>query len=223
MTQRPTRVELRVARRWPLAAGALAVALALGLGLLVGVRALGPPAIDAEWMAEIMEHRSPLWEVPALVMSWVGGGWFGVFVVPLGGTLALVLFRRPWAGAYFLAASAASAAVVQLLKQLLGRARPEQMLVPSDFGSFPSGHVANAATIAVALALILRRVWVLVAGAAWVVLMALSRTYLGVHWLTDTLGGLLVGAGIAVIVWAPFALRLAGEWSTPVRSGSVAA
>lgn len=223
MTQRPTRVELRVARRWPLAAGAIAVALALGLGLLVGVRALGPPAIDAEWMAEIMEHRSPLWEVPALVMSWVGGGWFGVFVVPLGATLALVLFRRPWSGAYFLAASAASAAVVQLLKQLLGRARPEQMLVPSDFGSFPSGHVANAATIAVALALILRRVWVRVAGAAWVVLMALSRTYLGVHWLTDTLGGLLVGAGIAVIVWAPFALRLAGEWRAGARSGSVAA
>ena len=45
----------------------------------------------------------------------------------------------------------------------------------SDFGSFPSGHVANAATIAVALLVLFPRVWVAVAGAAWVIVMAPSR------------------------------------------------
>lgn len=222
MTQRPTPVERRAARLWPLIAGFTAVALALALGLLVAVRALDLPELDAEWMAELVEHRSPLWEVPALVMSWLGGGWFGIFAVPLGAALVLVLCRRPWAGAYFLVASVVSASLVQVLKHLFGRARPEQMLAPTDFGSFPSGHVANAATIAVVLALILQRAWVWAAGAAWVALMALSRTYLGVHWLTDTVGGLLLGAGVAVIVWAPFAVRLAREWSGPVRHDSVA-
>lgn len=223
MTQRPTPVEHRVAPRWPFLVGSTAVALALALGLLVALRPLDLPGLDAEWMAEIVEHRSPLWEVPALVMSWLGGGWFGIFVVPLGGALGFVLCRRPWAGAAFLVASVASASLVQLLKHLFGRARPEQMLVPADFGSFPSGHVANAATIAVVLALILRRAWVWAAGAAWVPLMVLSRTYLGVHWLTDTVGGLLLGAGVAVIAWAPFAARLAREWNGPVRRDSVAA
>jgi undecaprenyl-diphosphatase len=89
------------------------------------------------------------------------------------------------------------------------------MLVTSDVGSFPSGHVANAATMAVALALILAlqrdRWWFWMLGAGYVVAMALSRTYLGVHWLTDTIGGALLGAGVAVVLWVPVARRLAQE------------
>jgi undecaprenyl-diphosphatase len=185
--------------------------LAVALGTLIALRGPREPYLDLEWMAEIIEHRSPAWQVPALVMSFLGGGWFGVFVVPLGAALALALARGRWSATYFLVASVASATLVQLLKHLFGRARPEQMLVSADFGSFPSGHVANAATIAIALALILRRWWVWFAGALLVVLMALSRTYLGVHWLSDTLGGLLVGAGVAVIVWAPFSVQLNRE------------
>jgi undecaprenyl-diphosphatase len=45
--------------------------------------------------------------------------------------------------------------------------------------------------------------------------MAVSRTYLGAHWLSDTVGGLLIGAGVAVIVWAPLAYRIAREKQAP--------
>jgi undecaprenyl-diphosphatase len=65
--------------------------------------------------------------------------------------------------------------------------------------------------MAVVLAIILRRTWVWVAGVVYVILMLLSRTYLGAHWLSDTVGGLLLGAGVAVIVWAPIANRLYRE------------
>ncbi len=54
-------------------------------------------------------------------------------------------------------------------------------------------------------------------GAAYVVLMLLSRTYLGAHWLTDTLAGMLIGAGVAIIVWAPFAVKLWQERAKPHR------
>jgi hypothetical protein len=47
------------------------------------------------------------------------------------------------------------------------------------------------------------------------VLMMLSRTYLGAHWISDTIGGVLVGAGIAVIIWAPFANKLYREHRMP--------
>lgn len=212
--KRPVELSKKVTRFWPAVSGAVAVVLAASLGLIVTLRE-SANVIDEDWMGEIVEHRSPLWDIPALVTSWIGGGWFGVFLVPLGVALLLVLMKRKWAGIYFLAVSAVSAGLVQLLKKTLGRARPEEILIHADFGSFPSGHVANAATVAVALAFILRRTWVWFAGAAWIILMALSRTYLGAHWLSDTVGGALLGAGVAVLVWAPFAQRLEMEDPRP--------
>jgi len=98
-----------------------------------------------------------------------------------------------------------------LLKEIVGRPRPEDMLVVSDFGSFPSGHSANAATLMVCLAIIVHRAWVWAAGAAYVVLMMVSRTYLGAHWVSDTIGGALVGIAVALIVWAPLARKLRVE------------
>lgn len=212
-----TQISKRATRFWPVVSGAVALVLAASLGLIITLRA-SSNLVDAEWMGEIVEHRSPLWDVPAYVMSFIGGGWFGVFLVPISIAVVLALLRRKWAAIYFLVASVVSAGLVQLLKKTLGRSRPEEILIHADFGSFPSGHVANAATIAVALAFILRRVWVWFAGAAYVILMALSRTYLGAHWLSDTIGGALLGAGVAVLVWAPFARRLEAE--DPRRSVS---
>jgi len=201
----------RIARRWPLISGALALALAAGIGFLAVVRSSGVPEIDAEWMEEIIEHRATFWDVPALFMNALGGGVIGVIAVPVLLAAVLLILKRPWAAGYFLAATIVSAGIVQLLKQLFGRARPLEILVTSDVGSFPSGHVANAATMAMVLAILFPRVWVWAAGAAYTVIMLLSRTYLGAHWLTDTIGGLLIGLGVAIVVWAPLAAKLDGE------------
>lgn len=199
-----------VSRLWPLVSGAVALVLVVGGGLLIVARSVAPE-IDAEWMAEIIEHRSPFWQAPALVMNFLGGGWFATFVVPLVIVGALCLVRRFWMALYFAVATGVSVGLVQLLKHLLGRARPIDQLVASDPGSFPSGHVANAATMAAVLVLIFWRAWMWAAASVYTAAMMLSRTYLGVHWLTDTLGGLLLGVAVAVIVWAPLADRLRHE------------
>lgn len=201
----------RSPRRLAAVAAGVALLLAVGLGVLVTVRALSPESLDAEWMEEIVEHRSPVWEIPARVFDVIGGGWFGVLVVPVGIAIALLVARRPWAASAFILGSAVSSGMVQLLKALFGRARPEQILLALESPSFPSGHTANAATVVVLLALLLRRRWIAIAGAAYVVLMALSRTYLGAHWVTDTVGGILVGAAMAVLVWAAFATKVREE------------
>lgn len=209
----------RSPRRLAAVAAGVALLLAVGLGLLVTVRTLSPESLDAEWMEEIVEHRSPFWEVPARVFDFIGGGWFAVLVVPVGTAVALLVARRPWAASAFILGCAVSSGLVQLLKALFGRARPEQILLPLDSPSFPSGHTANAATLVVLLALLLRRSWIAAAGAVYVVLMALSRTYLGAHWVTDTVGGILLGAAVAVLVWALFAVKVRDERPPrPVRA-----
>jgi undecaprenyl-diphosphatase len=192
------------------------VLLVVALGAIVVLRERGLPfAIDTEWMDEIIEHRAPEWEVPSLVMNYLGGGVIAVFVIPLLTIALLLIFHRPWAAIYFMIAIVVSAAAVQILKTVIGRPRPEDILVVSDFGSFPSGHSANAATLAVTLGIIFVRVWIWVAGSVYTLLMMASRTYLGAHWLSDTIGGLLLGAGVAVLLWAPFAGKLYEERMRP--------
>lgn len=58
--------------------------------------------------------------------------------------------------------------------------------------SFPSGHVARVAF----LLRIVRGVpvWAVAAG---IVLMTATRLYLGEHWLSDAIGGALLGLGVA--------------------------
>ena len=190
--------------------GVVAIALAVSLGALIAIRGNTPFEGDLEWMEEIIEHRNPVWEVPSLVMNFLGGGWFA-FALPAAIVVALCVRRWFWSALFLGVSSVASALLVQLLKGVVGRPRPEEMLVVSDFGSFPSGHSANAATLAVCLGLIFWRVWVWIAGAVYVMLMMLSRTYLGAHWISDTVGGLLVGVAVALIVWAPLAHKLRRE------------
>ena len=204
------RVARRVQRRWWVVSALGAIGVVLLLGVVITARA-GSLGIDEEFMGELVEHRSPFWQAPALVFNVIGAGVIGVFVVPLGVGAVLLLRRRPWAALYWIASCALSAGVVQVIKHTFGRARPEEILVVSDYGSFPSGHTANAATLAVVLGVILRRAWVWIAGVVYTVAMLLSRTYLGAHWLTDTVGGLLIGAGVAVVLWAPVAHRLLAE------------
>jgi hypothetical protein len=76
-----------------------------------------------------------------------------------------------------------------------------------DSHGFPSGHVSAATTFAVGLAMLAgsrRRRWVF--AVAWIAAMAVSRMYLGRHFLGDVIGG--VGVGLITVVIALVVLKL---------------
>lgn len=105
--------------------------------------------------------------------------------------------RAGLAGAFALLLSLLCTNIV--LKHLLSRPRPWLVLeglIPlvaePDPNSFPSGHSSAAIAAAAAWWHYLPRPWRLAAAGA-AVLMALSRLYVGVHFPTDVLCGILVG------------------------------
>jgi undecaprenyl-diphosphatase len=192
-----------------LIAGGTLLALAVVLGWVVVVLFGGAvDGLDPSWDRLMVQIRQPWMLTIAYALNIIGGGWVATLLVPLLLLALLVALRRWRAAVYAAAAFVVSVGLTQLIKEIFGRARPEDLLVPSDFGSFPSGHTANAATIAVVLIVIFRRRWILIAGIVWTLAMALSRTILSVHWLTDTFGGMLIGTAAALLVAA-----LLGRWA----------
>lgn len=99
-------------------------------------------------------------------------------------------------------------ALSNMLKLIVGRARPDVLhLVAAQGYSFPSGHTTAASATWSAVALVIgrqqpRKVQGLLAGLAALVAasVAVSRALLGVHWVTDVLGGLALGWGWFMIV-----------------------
>ncbi|RLK52915.1 phosphatase PAP2 family protein [Microbacterium telephonicum] len=223
MTSAPrhTDLEVTVALRWAVVG---AVLLLVGVVLGVVLEAGDTDLLDADqvWNTFVGSFAPGLLPL-SMVMNVVGAGVIATYLVPLGGALLLVLVRRPWGALYFLTATAVSAGTVQVLKAIFGRVRPEEMLVISDHGSFPSGHTANAATLAVVAVIVFPRLWVAIVGFGWVLLMGFSRTQVHAHWLTDTVGGAIIGAGVALLVAAAYGLPLQREWTRPLGFAAASA
>jgi len=120
------------------------------------------------------------------------------------GVVALVLAaaRRPGAAVWLAAVVGVGTAVNPLVKQVVGRQRPVVADPVENFHglSFPSGHADSAALLCAGLAVVLwsglgRRGRIVLVGAvvAVPVLSSWTRMTLGGHYLSDVVGGVLLG------------------------------
>jgi len=85
------------------------------------------------------------------------------------------------------------------LKYAIARPRPSDLGIPPEAQpAFPSGHTANAFAFATTLSSYHRKFSIVMFSLA--LLVAFSRSYLGFHYVTDLIGGALVGITISIIV-----------------------
>lgn len=164
-------------------------------------------SIDLSILLYIQEHLRLDWMTPfwRVITSLGNAGWFWLVTA----ALLLIPKKTRWAGLSGLMSVALGFIIANLLlKNLVARIRPydiEQALIPlialpTDY-SFPSGHTTASFACALAFFQTLPRRY----GVAAIVLAALiafSRLYVGVHYPTDVLGGLLVAAVSSwVVCW----------------------
>lgn len=123
----------------------------------------------------------------------------------------LLLHGRRAAALVVLASCGGGTALSNGFKAIFQRARPEADFRAIEVGqtSFPSGHALISAVAYLTLGAILarelqdRRSKLYVQGLAvfLVLVIGLSRVYLGVHWMTDVLAGWCLGAAWATLLW----------------------
>jgi membrane-associated phospholipid phosphatase len=179
-------------------AGYLFVELVEQVPLTTSVVYRADQAIHTWFGHERQAAMTTLFETATNVGGAVGQG---AIVAVVAATL-LVLKER--ASAIFVAITAGTGALLNLgLKMIFERTRPDlaTALVAARWYSFPSGHAMDSFITFGALAyLALRQPWRWAAKSAGlaialttVVLVGLSRVYLGVHWASDIAGGWSAG------------------------------
>ena len=191
---------LPVLRRRLLVAGAVLVALGLALTAVVAATGVLQP-LDDRFRELMVSWR---WAPAVSVAEALSVGFGTVVLWPVRVAVTVVIaVRRQWSA---LAAWGAAVVLSELLigpvKALVGRPRPPGALIATTGASYPSGHaIASAVTlIGVVMALTAgrRRLHWMVGAVVLAAAVSLSRTYLSAHWLTDVVGGSLLGAGLAL-------------------------
>ena len=202
--------------------GLLAGAAVVGLLVVLPATSAAVQAVDdAVWrLAGDVENR-PATGV-AVALSWLGSTWVNWPLRVLA--LALLAWRTHWLRlTAFALAVVTSELFIGPVKALVDRPRPPGALIETSAASFPSGHAIAAAVTAVGLVLVLAEAgstrwrWE-VRAVAFASVMALSRVYLRAHWLSDTVAGALLGAGLA-LGWPALLMALRARREAPAPPG----
>ena len=211
--KRQDRVSQWIARNFdpahPRSTGMLASAILLLMTMpaffwIVGEVAPGEPMVRADLaiLNFFDSLRTTAGDQIMVFLTTLGDG-----IVVTGVTVAVagyLFLKKAWRrGIGFVIAMAGTAMFVPLFKLLLHRSRPIELYAGADAYSFPSGHATlNAVLFGICAVLIAhdQKRWVkasiFTVIATYVVTIGFSRIYLGAHWMSDVLAGLLFGTAM---------------------------
>jgi undecaprenyl-diphosphatase len=188
--------------------GALVVLLACAALFAIRFARAGGPMPGDEAVLGFF-HRIVFEPLTTLVKvtTWAGSV---VFVGPASIVLARRIIRSSRADAFLLTVASIGASFVHLfLKIKLPRARPklfDALVRAPGEGTFPSGHAVNITAFTVAVAFVAARTWpdkttkIAVISALVIAWICATRLYLQVHWPSDMLSGVVIGAAWALLL-----------------------
>ena len=134
-------------------------------------------------------------------ISFVGSPYFLIPIMIL--TMIYTLYKKKYYILKLLSLSTLGSYIINfILKNIFSRTRPvDYFLVEQGGLSFPSGHSMVTMTFYMTLAYLASKKirdkskvkWIYLFAYTMIILMGISRLYLGVHWPTDIIGGYLIG------------------------------
>lgn len=184
--------------------GVLTIALVLGFDPL---DRLDTTVADWGYRATYGHHALSRW--------WIAVAAYGQPMVLRAALVLIALYfayKRDWALAiWLLGITVAENLIAPLTKHLLSRPRPDWLhpITVEHSLSYPSGHAAAAGTFTTAMVLLVLATmspgWRRRLTLAFAVLVgftiSMDRIFLGVHYLSDVVGGVLLGAVISLAGW----------------------
>jgi undecaprenyl-diphosphatase len=145
------------------------------------------------------------------LFTWIGSG-IPVVIITILSMVVLYVFLRHRRELLFLGCVIAGSAILNsLLKLMFQRARPTiHRIIEVSGYSFPSGHSMAAFSLYGGLAFLIwkhiptvaGRVLMIIVSAMFILMIGMSRIYLGVHYPSDVVGGYFMsGCWLAICIW----------------------
>ncbi len=137
-----------------------------------------------------------LFKTPALIITEALGAGYPIAVC----VLVPIIFKNYKLAWKFFVTVGGAGLIMEIAKHIVKEPRPVVMLsghlheraIETGLTSYPSGHAAVATAMALTLWMVLPKKWRFLS-VLWILLVLISRLYLGVHTPLDVIGGFAIG------------------------------